>query len=76
MEMVRPYWMPNGRILDTGVPEAFLNENRLSHKISRQDIKRFIRKRHEMLNKQDILKKLRKNELSIWQKQAGARKIA
>jgi len=75
--MVRPYWYPRGRILETGVPEVYLNERRgAGSKVSKQDIIRFGKKnaqRNEM--REWINKYLKHGELSPIQKRLGVRKI-
>ena len=74
--MVRPHWMPRGRIHHTGVPEAlqFGRFKTTSQDRIRYAVKEGNRKTRSEQIQQFKLKKPK--ELTRWQKQAGARKIA
>ena len=68
----RPYWMENGRIAETGVPE------KLAHGrfITSRDRLRMGNKIQQRKMLQEQLKRLRPHQLSSAQRNAGARLIA
>lgn len=71
--MSRPEWMERGRISEGGVPEK-LGEGRFT---TSRDRLRFHYKNSARKKRMEFIKNhLKRNQLSIWQKKAGARKVA
>jgi hypothetical protein len=75
--MVRPYWYPRGRILETGVPEAYLNQNRNRRKITKRDIINFgLKDGRRKQEQKEIIPFLKNHQLTPIQKRLGARRVA